>query len=429
MPRSTERTRARLLTGLLAAVSGLGVMGWGVTGSAGPQTCLTRCAVPDVVVERPPSLDLTPLAGASAARRAAFPTVPDVTTLHSRPGSAHTIFLDFDGADLARTQWATLQATTTSSVATAADLDGAPGRGSAELATIELVWREVAEDFAPFDVDVTTQQPSADALSRSGDGDPTYGTTVVFASDNWVRRWCGGCTGASYADVYGGSATDPWRTALVFPDVLVRQAAGLPVEVVARILGTTASHEVGHQLGLSHDGLTGASPLGATPYNPGNRPWGPIMGATANPLTRWAGPAAPYTNNREDDLAVIGRQLGLVPDETPLLPLLPGARTRGVISTTTDQDTYTIVPVRKTVVTVGPEGSWGNLDVALEVADASGRHSTVAPAAKEVSGRLTGLDASVTLSPGVAYTLTVRADTAPGLGGYGSVGRYAITLS
>jgi hypothetical protein len=43
--------------------------------------------------------------------------------------------------------------------------DNSPSTWSAdELADIVAIWRSVAEDFAPFDVDITTEDPGAAAM-------------------------------------------------------------------------------------------------------------------------------------------------------------------------------------------------------------------------------------------------------------------------
>ncbi len=39
------------------------------------------------------------------------------------------------------------------------DFDGTPGFSAAEQTNIYAIWRAVAEDFAAFDVDVTTEDP------------------------------------------------------------------------------------------------------------------------------------------------------------------------------------------------------------------------------------------------------------------------------
>lgn len=86
-----------------------------------------------------------------------------VPLLHSRPAATRKIFLDFDGHTTTGTYWNTyynkngagLPITTP-----AFDRDGNPSTfSSSEHADIVAIWRAVAEDYAPFDVDVTTEDP------------------------------------------------------------------------------------------------------------------------------------------------------------------------------------------------------------------------------------------------------------------------------
>src|SRR5437667_2184992 len=75
----------------------------------------------------------------------------DVPQLSSRLGAAATIYLDFDGHFEAA--WKSFSNVTTP----AYDRDGDPTSFSAsELSSINEVWTRVAEDFAPFNVNVTT---------------------------------------------------------------------------------------------------------------------------------------------------------------------------------------------------------------------------------------------------------------------------------
>lgn len=435
MPIPPSRTVARLFAAaLVVAPAALGSASLSSATSPSTWPAAARpTPEPPVIADPVPKLD-PPItaAGTASARSAGRPTAAradDPLRLHSRPGSPHTIYLDFDGSDLGSTKWAELPNTPESAVVPAFDTDGRPGLSIWEAGLVEGIWHHVAEDFAPFDVDVTTEEPPAAALSRSGAGDPTYGTTVVFAHDNWVRQWCRGCSGVAYVGVYSGAATDPWRQALVFPDFMTKRVVQTyGVGDIARVIGTTASHEVGHQLGLHHDGLSASSPRGAMPYNPGRAPWGPIMGSTSQVLTRWAGPDAAYTDNPEDDLAVIGSQLGLVPDELPNLPLLPGVPLSGVISSAEDTDTYLVTPLTRSEVVVVPDEPFANLDVVLEVTDVLGRSSLVAPVTRLRAGRLSGLGATTSLLPGGVYQVTVRGGETPGVGRYGSLGRYTVQL-
>ncbi len=61
-------------------------------------------------------------------------------------------------------------------------LDGVAGWSTTELLRVQGVWQQVAEDFAPFDLDVTTEAPAASALIRSNSSgsDMVFGTTVRF---------------------------------------------------------------------------------------------------------------------------------------------------------------------------------------------------------------------------------------------------------
>jgi hypothetical protein len=51
-------------------------------------------------------------------------------------------------------------------------------RALAPMAQIQSIWQRVAEDFAPFDVDVTTEAPALSALTRASSSDTVFGMTV-----------------------------------------------------------------------------------------------------------------------------------------------------------------------------------------------------------------------------------------------------------
>jgi hypothetical protein len=62
---------------------------------------------------------------------------------------------------------------------------------SLSLCLVQYIWQRVAEDYAPFDVDVTTQVPAPDALTRTDSLDNVYGTTVriCLAPRHWHAQW------------------------------------------------------------------------------------------------------------------------------------------------------------------------------------------------------------------------------------------------
>jgi hypothetical protein len=79
---------------------------------------------------------------------------------------------------------------------------------------MEAVWRIVAEDFAPFNVDVTTDDPGYEALEYSGKNDLEYGTRIVISpTDGWFAEGYGGVA-------YIGSFKSENTPAFVFSDNL-----------------------------------------------------------------------------------------------------------------------------------------------------------------------------------------------------------------
>lgn len=208
--------------------------------------------------------------------------------LHSRPGAAHTIYLDFDGHVTQGTRWNTQYGMATI-VSPPFDLDGNPSSFSnAERILIQQAWEGVAEDFRPFDVNVTTQDPGVEALRRAGAGDAAWGIRVVFTAD-----FTGGscqCAGMAFLGYFSASTDTP-----VF--VFNRTALADLVD--------TASHEVGHSLRLHHDGGVGQEYYAGHGV-PDGTSWGPLMGGTYQRLvTQWSKGEYSGATNSEDDLAII----------------------------------------------------------------------------------------------------------------------------
>jgi len=90
------------------------------------------------------------IAGGSADPGEADPTDLSLAfKLHSRPGAAKKLVLDFTGYTNVNSVWSSWGATVTPPF----DTDGSPSTFSdSERRTIISTWRAVAEDFASFDV-------------------------------------------------------------------------------------------------------------------------------------------------------------------------------------------------------------------------------------------------------------------------------------
>ncbi|MFM7312577.1 MAG: zinc-dependent metalloprotease family protein [Cyanobium sp.] len=154
--------------------------------------------------------------------------------LHSDPNASRIIYLDFDGHTTTGTVWNTGSGVA-SYLSPAYDLDGDPTSFSTtERERIQQIWQRVAADFAPFGMDVTTQAPPLDWLSRSSSSDSNYGIRVVISSDGPYY----GSAGVSVMDSFTADSDTP---AFIYKTSVINVA-----EVI--------SHEVGHTLGLSHDG-------------------------------------------------------------------------------------------------------------------------------------------------------------------------------
>ena len=128
-----------------------------------------------------------------------------------------------------------------------------PSFSDGERAKVQQVWAMVAEDYAPFDVDVTTQDPGTAGLVRSSSSDTVYGTRVlVTPSDDPFAKICTGAAAASPTSASSTASGTYYQPAWVFP-----QALGNDPKNIAE----AAAHEAGHNLGLDHDGTAAAGLL------------------------------------------------------------------------------------------------------------------------------------------------------------------------
>ncbi|UTW12827.1 Ig-like domain-containing protein [Marinobacterium rhizophilum] len=262
----------------------------------------------------------------------------DTFLLHSRPGASKVVFLDFDGHVISGTAW---NGGNNSLYARPFDTDGNPGSFSdSERNSIAEIWHRVSEDMAPFDIDVTTEDP--------GSFGPTTGHVLItedtdeFGTDMPSK----GAGGVAYVGVWGASYYTNYQPALVYFDNL---GGGNPTYV-----SEAASHEFGHNLGLSHDGVAGGASY-YTGHGSGYVSWAPIMGVGYyQNVTQWSQGEYSGANNTQDDLAIISDQLEYRPDDhangmtaaTPLLVDPNGA----VYVTFPEIDPHNLNPANKGVI-------------------------------------------------------------------------------
>ncbi|NOT58605.1 MAG: hypothetical protein HOP19_00090 [Acidobacteria bacterium] len=343
--------------------------------------------------------------------------------LHSLPGATKTIYLDFDGHTTSGTAWNANFNGGADIVSTPFDMDGKPAFSNAELDRIQLIWQRVAEEYAPFAVDVTTQDPGVEALRNLGDGDPAWGIRVIISPTNYFYSSAGGVA-------YIGSFT--WNNDT--PTFAFTTQLGPNGE---KYIADAVTHEVGHTLGLSHDGVNGVTAYYQGDADTGTPSWAPIMGiGYYQTLVQWSKGEYANANNLQDDLAIIATNNGFtyrnddhsnaLSGATPLTVNGTSVSGKGLIERTTDLDYFSFQTGAGTVsfnVTGNPRDA--NLDVQVTLYDANGTAILVNNPA--------GLSASfsTTLTAGTYYLALDGAGTGDPAQGYysdyGSLGEFTIS--
>lgn len=371
-----------------------------------------------------PAVESSPIgdAGLGQPQSSADPIAPlvgadpltSVPILHSLSGASDFLYLDFDGDFQAR--WGSY-----SNISTPAfDQDGDPTTFSGgELTSIQNIWKQVAEDYAPFRIDVTTEQPSSLAL----------GTTmkiVIGGNGSW--------TGGTYGGIaYINGFTSGPNVGYVFPKNLANGTA--------KYTGDASAHEAGHGFGLLHQSQYGSGGNKIQDYSPGpGDGTAPLMGNSysARRSLWWYGTTT-SASTYQNDMDVIARStngFGYRTDEAgdtastaaPLTVSGTSVSASGIITTMSDKDYYSFTTDPGSVsFTVTVPTSVSNLAPRLELrsADGSTLIASAGPSGSTFSASLT-----VSLSTGGSYRLVVQSNgisSGATSTNYGfNVGQYAV---
>lgn len=363
-----------------------------------------------------------------------------IPSLNSRSEALATLYLDFDGETVTDVHW--------NSGSTVNALP--PSFSSSD--SIVKIWKEVSEDYAPFNVNVTTDLAIYTAAPQG------KRMRVIITPTKTVAPSAGG---VAMLNSFASSGTTPcW--VFVGTD-------NLDLDSKSHNCSMAISHELGHTFGLTHDGLLPATPydgVGSTakePYYMGHvtavGAWGPIMGAPYGcPVVQWSKDSYQglhssdptdliyyQGNNSQLDVQIIASNAGVgtVTDdyantvdqavEIPQTPIASGSIsvTDGLISTDADVDIFRIPAVAGAFsVTALNSDVYPNLKIKLTLFNPDQSINCE-------SSSLTSMDASLsaTLVNGVYYLkvegvgTTSDVNTRDGFVGYGSIGKYSLTGS
>lgn len=197
-------------------------------------------------------------------------TTLTATDFESRPGAPTVIYCDFDGETINQPDWS------------ANTITAAPsGFSNLQVASIMQM---VAEDFAPFDVNVTNVRSVFDNT------DSQKRVMVISTPTDDAQPDSGG---VAFLDS--------------FIDDLVCWNFNLNDTISA---ADTISHEVGHTLNLEHDGYQDSE--GREEYYDGHSAgkefWVPIMGSAYSPtISQWSKGEYFNANQTEDDLVIMSQ--------------------------------------------------------------------------------------------------------------------------
>ena len=328
-----------------------------------------------------------------------------IPLLHSNPDATAKLFLDFDGNFESR--WRNYNDIT--SPAFSMDSD-ATTFSDWELATLQEVWARVAEDFAPFNLDVTTEEPA--------DFNDGHALHVVIGGSPY--DWYGSSVGG--VGPIGGFHNSQPNTVFVFSDFQ------FPQRNRAEAIANTASHEAGHAFGLEHQQEFDENGNVVNCYRHGNDQVGPLMGsAEASERGVWVYGPSESASDFVDEMAILSGSengFGYRADDHGNAIEQASQLTRsgllwtgeGIISQQTDSDVFRFhTDGGRAVFTISPSALGANLIVSAELRSVD---NTAITSSEDTGTGRTILQAHL---PEGHYVVIVRSN-----GEYGSLGQYSI---
>jgi hypothetical protein len=333
-----------------------------------------------------------------------------VPKLNSYPSAVATIFLDFDGHQVQSTVWN----------------GGASFYCSPSGMTdpqITEAFNRVAEDFRPFDINITTDSTvflAAPLTKRI--------RIIVTITSSWYP----GVGGIAWVGSFTWGDDTP---AFVFSDLLGPYSP--------KMVGECCSHESGHALGLSHQSKYGTDcTTPVEPYNSGagsgETGWSPIMGNSYyRNMSNWNNGPTPYGCTAvQDNLSIIATQNGFgyrTDDYGETLNAntyslsATNFNVTGLIGTNSDKDAFKLslpqnANLHVTAVPFNVSSNYigANLDIRVELYNSSATLIRVYDPLATMSVTI-----DTVLNAGVYY-FRIHGTGNSNVGAYGSLGAYTL---
>ena len=290
----------------------------------------------------------------------AFTAKSQSLKLNSYPSAIATIYLDFDGEDVSSPVWNNGNT-----------INAAPSGLS--NTQITEVFSRVAEDYRPFNINITTDINVFTAAPFD-----KRMMVIITPTSNWFPN----AGGAAYMRSFRWGDETP---CFVFCDKLGPNNPKMVAEC--------CSHESGHTLGLSHQSkYDDGCHLTAT-YNEGTgsgeTAWAPIMGNSYyRNMSGWNNGPTPYgCGSNQDNLSIITSQNGFgyrtddYTDDINTSPAFISASNiniNGLISTSSDKDVFAFSLAYNSnfhldakPYSTGTDNNGADLDIKLSLYDAS----------------------------------------------------------
>jgi hypothetical protein len=378
--------------------------------------------------------------------------------LNSRASATYQFYLNFNGETVSGTQWNSQYNGSNPIVAAAAGLTAAQ---------IASVFDEVAEYYRPFDVNVTTE------LAKYNAAGAAQRMKCVVTPTNIAGGGDPSTLGIAYRNTFGITSVNSVCWAFTHDVYEATNQQGLLVPMLNGLdaVAVSIAHELGHTVGLYHDGLVPNAPSsgsyfaghgqGSVNMAPSgyqasyNSRWGPVMGSPVKNLSitfngspalirnradvvQWSKGEYLNGNNKpatggQDDVAIIAGQLGYIPDEdgntigTPAQLSVTGTTVNqtGVTTQQADVDYFRLATTGGTT-TINAVTAQPSLDVFLQILDVNGSVVASDSPSPSVNASIT-----TTLTAGVYYVkISGVGDGDAGTNGYssyGSIGAYTLT--